>query len=67
MSEGKKLTNFARRRRGELFQEGANDEEEGTHAYGGDEETELAPEGLDEEEDEDRGGDDLGCGLVNEE
>ncbi|KAJ7694965.1 hypothetical protein B0H14DRAFT_3174958 [Mycena olivaceomarginata] len=55
----------ARRGLGELLEQRADDEE-AAHADGGDEERELAPEGLDEEEDEDGGGYDLGRGEVSE-
>lgn len=41
------------------LEDGANDKEERAHANGGDDERQLAAEGLDGKEDEDGGGNDL--------
>ena len=41
------------------LEDGANDEEEDTHAEGGDDEGKFTTQGFDTEEDEDGGGDDL--------
>ena len=59
LARGRGVCARVARRRGERLEERADDEEQDAHAHAGDEEGELASEGVNQEKHEERGSDDL--------